>query len=214
MLLKPIFPILLGSLLFVSGAHALTFKSGQVLGADGKIYDGASPGQAENIAATAGKESFFGTRKTAGVIGQSLYVVIEGKATFIPLDQIRGKSRAQVKEVVKTFVVANALGLDISELNAANEGYLNAIESRLAGAEILVEDGFSLEEAVEWDDTIAGATDEASKEAVIEAFEAAHQAVTDSYPEIEGSVWDNIDGEMICAENCGKDGSGLARPGN
>ena len=140
--------------------------------------------------------------------------MIEGKATFIPLDQIRGKSRAQVKEVVKTFVVANALGLDISELNAANEGYLNAIESRLAGAEILVEDGFSLGEAVEWDNAIAGATDEASREAVIEAFEAAHQAVTDSYPEIEGSVWDNIDGEMICAENCGKDGSGLARPGN
>jgi len=210
----PLFAIAITATIAAAPVHALTFKSGQVLGADGNIYDGASPEQAANIAASAGQESFFGTRKTAGVVGTSLYVVIEGKATFIPLDRIRGKSKEDVKQVVKTFVIANAIGLDVSELNQATDGYLEAIESRIEGIETGTLDGFTLEESVEWDNALAGATDQASQEAVAAAFEAAHQAVTESYAEIEGSVWENIDGEMVCAENCGADGSGLASPGN
>lgn len=197
-----------------TSANALTFKSGQVLGSDGQLYDGASPEQAANIAANAGKENFFGTTKTAGVVGTSLYVVIDGKATFIPLDRLRGKSKDEVKNVVKSFVIAESLGLDLNEIDENTEGFLTAIESRIEGIDTGIADGFTLEESVAWDNALAGATDAASQEAVAAAFEAAHQAVTESYEEIEGSVWENIDGEMVCTENCGADGSGIASPGN
>ena len=41
--------VAVSSILAMSPAAALTFKKGQVLGADGKIYDGASPEQEEAL---------------------------------------------------------------------------------------------------------------------------------------------------------------------
>lgn len=91
----------------MSSAQALTFKSGQVLGSDGQIYDGASPEQAANIAKKATQPDLFGNTKTAGVLGQNVFVVVQGRTTFIPIDTIRGKSPAEVEEIIVNAVIAN-----------------------------------------------------------------------------------------------------------
>ena len=76
-------------------ASALTFKKGQVLGSDGKIYDGASPDLQERLIAKAKR-----TGDSAGVAAGKLYVVVEDTITFVPLTDLVGKSEDTIKEIV------------------------------------------------------------------------------------------------------------------
>ena len=76
-------------------ASALTFKKGQVLGSDGKIYDGASPDLQARLIAKAKR-----TAETAGVSGGKLFVVVNDTITFVPLTDLVGKSEESVKEIV------------------------------------------------------------------------------------------------------------------
>ena len=76
-------------------ASALTFKKGQVLGSDGKIYDGASPDLQARLIAKAKR-----TGETAGVSGGKLFVVVNDTITFVPLTDLVGKSEESVKEIV------------------------------------------------------------------------------------------------------------------
>ena len=48
-------------------AHALTLKSGEVLGGDGQVYEGASPEQQKNIVEASKRSGFFGDGKKSGV---------------------------------------------------------------------------------------------------------------------------------------------------
>ena len=66
---------------------ALTFKKGQVLGADGALYEGASPEQEKALIKKAEEDG-----EMAGISGNNLYVVIEGDVTFVPLNDVRGKT--------------------------------------------------------------------------------------------------------------------------
>lgn len=108
------------ALLFMAIAptQALTFKSGEVLGADGKIYQGASPEVAANIAKAAQEEDFFGNKKTAGVVGKSVFIVVEDQTVFVPLTDIVGKSDEEITAVITNYIV-DALTADLVEFHSA-----------------------------------------------------------------------------------------------
>ena len=107
---------LAAGLLAMQPAQALTFKSGQVIGGDGKIYDGASPQQAEALKKLAARSG-----KKAGVSGSQLYVVAGEEIVFIPVTEIAGKSDDEIQEIVGTEVIQSITGLPItfSEFEAA-----------------------------------------------------------------------------------------------
>lgn len=100
--------VMIASFLAVSvcasgSVSALTFKKGQVLGADGEVYDGASPDQEAALIKKAEDEG-----ELAGVAGKNLYVVLEGKITYVPLADVRGKTKAGMKEVIAAHVLSGA----------------------------------------------------------------------------------------------------------
>ena len=84
-------------------AAALTFKKGQVLGSDGEIHGGASPAQMEALIKKAEEDG-----EMAGISGTNLYVVIEGEVTFVPLSDVRGKTKEGMKEVIAAHVLSGA----------------------------------------------------------------------------------------------------------
>lgn len=90
-------------------AHALTLKSGQVIGEDGGVHTGASPTQ---IAALKRKAAASG--KKAGVSGSNLYVIAGEEIVFIQVSEIAGKSDDQIQELVGTEVIQKVTGLPIT----------------------------------------------------------------------------------------------------
>ena len=191
-------------------ASALTFKKGQVLGSDGKIYDGASPDLQARLIAKAKR-----TGETAGVSGGKLFVVVNDTITFVPLADLVGKSEESVKEIVVekvTETVTEAFtkqaradaGLDIDLAQEAEEA-ASAEEVAAALAEIDKADiaGVAAAEAAE-------ATKEAwaniSQEDLAEAtqyaaeFAAQEAAKVIEHQNIESQLQDLIDSGASEAE--------------
>ncbi len=128
-------------------ASALTFKKGQILGPDGKVYDGASPQLRARLIAEAEAGG-----KSAGVAAGQLFVVVKGIVTFVPLTEIAGKSDESVKDIVVekvTETVTKALtiealadaGVEVENLSeealeAASEGDIAAALDEIANADI------------------------------------------------------------------------------
>ena len=107
--------LLAGAVCVAGSAHALTLKSGEVLGSDGAVYEGASPSQMENI-----KKRAIESGKNAGVTGDNVFVVTGEQVVFIPVSELAGKSDEQMEELVGTRVIQSVTGLPItfSEFNA------------------------------------------------------------------------------------------------
>ena len=89
--------------------------------ADGKVYSGASPELAENLAKKAQQEDFFGNKKTAGVVGNNVFVVVNGTTTFIPLSEIKGKSDEAIEKIIVDAVVENVTRVAAEAAAAASE---------------------------------------------------------------------------------------------
>ena len=79
--------MVLMSLAMASSAQALTFKKGEVLGSDGKTYQGASPEQMECQIKRAAANDM-----PAGVVGNNVFVVVGDKVSFFPTSELRGTS--------------------------------------------------------------------------------------------------------------------------
>lgn len=127
---------------------ALTFKKGQVLGADGQIYDGASPEVQARLIAKAQDGG-----KSAGVTGRQLYVVVNDTITFVGLSDLAGKSEETVKEIIVekvTETVSVALtekaladaGIDLDDAASEEE-----VQAALASIETADVAGIAAEEA-------------------------------------------------------------------
>lgn len=85
----------------VPGASALTSKSGEVLSSDDKVYSGASPDQKAAIVAQSKSRGLFGAEgKKAGVRGSNIFVVVGEDVVFVPLTDVRGKSKEQMMDVI------------------------------------------------------------------------------------------------------------------
>ena len=127
---------------------ALTFKKGQVLGADGQIYDGASPEVQARLIAKAQDGG-----KSAGVSGRQLYVVVNDTITSVGLSDLAGKSEETVKEIIVekvTETVSVALtekaladaGIDLDDAASEEE-----VQAALASIETADVAGIAAEEA-------------------------------------------------------------------
>ena len=85
--------LLISSAMAAAPANALTFKKGQVLSADGEVHDGASPEQQAALVEQSKQDGWFGKKKNSGVQGSNLYIVIEDGVVFVPIDELKGKSK-------------------------------------------------------------------------------------------------------------------------
>lgn len=134
--------IILGLLTASGSAQALTLKSGEVIGADGQIYQGASPQVKQNLL----RKSVESGDKS-GVFGNSLFVVAGESITFVPISAVVGKDDDTITQVVGDAVVqqlTGIAGLTIKTVTAAQE--IAAAKSIPVGAAI-IEQAFN--EAVE-----------------------------------------------------------------
>jgi hypothetical protein len=179
--------------LATSSAMALTFKKGQVLGSDGKIYDGASPEETARLIKNAADGG-----ESAGVRGNNLFVVMDDELVFIPLSDLSGKTKETRMDIVKAHVIANATDLDVDEL-LEEAGNLEAVlESRLAAIEAGIEAGLSATEAVDLDNALATAMTASEQVAAQSALEEALEAADGVDAEVEALFEDSnsvFDGE-------------------
>jgi len=169
--------VTVSSLVVAAPSMALTFKKGQVLGADGQLYEGASPEQEEALIKRAEEEG-----EVAGVSGSNLFVIIEGEITYVPLSEVRGKTKESMKEVIAAHVLTGA------EIGAFAE-----IEG--SGFDKLNEGNLAYE--------ISKITDEVAREAAQKAFqevvESLEGATIDQIEEATGSTLINT---TSCGEGC------------
>lgn len=179
--------------LATSSAMALTFKKGQVLGSDGKIYGGASPEETARLIKNAADGG-----ESAGVRGNNLFVVMDDELVFIPLSDLSGKTKETRMDIVKAHVIANATDLDVDDL-LEEAGNLEAVlESRLAGIEAGIEAGLSATEAVDLDNALATAMTASEQVAAQSALEEALEAADGVDAEVEALFEDSnsvFDGE-------------------
>ena len=61
----------------------------------------------------------------AGVSGTNLYVVIDGEVTFVPLSDVRGKTKEGMKEVIAAYVLSGAEIGGLAELEGSGFDLLN-----------------------------------------------------------------------------------------
>ena len=122
--------------LLASSAQALTLKSGQVIGGDGGIYEGASPEKQQaliNIAKNGGE--------IAGLTGASVFVVVGETITYVPVDEIRGKSDDRMKEIIGDEVIQNVTGLEDLTLADVENATMFAEEAGVPLEDLVSMDG-------------------------------------------------------------------------
>lgn len=113
-----IFGVVLG-LAVATPAAALTFKKGEVLGTDGKVYQGASPEQMDRLVEKA-KE----TGDVGGVTGNNVFVVVGEEVTCIPINDLLGLPKDSQINVIGNAVVQDLTGNDdvtYEQVNAVSE---------------------------------------------------------------------------------------------
>ena len=93
--------------LSASPAFSLTLQSGQVIGGDGGIYDGASPEKQQALIAQAQDGG-----EIAGVTGGSIFVVVGDTITYVPVDEVRGKSSETMRAIIGDEVIQNVTGVE------------------------------------------------------------------------------------------------------
>lgn len=122
--------------LLASSAQALTLKSGQVIGGDGGIYEGASPEKQQaliNLANNGGD--------IAGVTGGSVFVVVGDTITYVPVADIRGKSDERMKEIIGDEVIQNVTGLEDLTLADVENATMLAEEAGVPLEDLVSVDG-------------------------------------------------------------------------
>ena len=86
-------------LIFVFGniqlSKSLTIKSGQIISSDGKVYEFASPKEKEFLIK---KSITYG--KSMGVFNNNLFLIIDEKILFIPLQEIKSSTDIQITNLV------------------------------------------------------------------------------------------------------------------
>ena len=76
-------------------SNSLTIKSGQIISSDGKVYEFASPKEKEFLIK---KSETHG--KSMGVFNNNLFLIIDEKILFIPLQEIISSTDIQITNLV------------------------------------------------------------------------------------------------------------------
>ena len=82
-------------------AQALTLKSGEVLGSDGQVHTGASPENMEKM-----ERRFRESGKQSLVLGEMLFLDVEGETVRFGLKELHSKSPAEVDELIDSRIDA------------------------------------------------------------------------------------------------------------
>ena len=93
--LLPKIVILIFLFINVQQSNSLTIKSGQIISSDGKIYEFASPKEKEFLIK---KSKTHG--KSMGVFNNNLFLIIDEKILFIPLQEIITSTDIQITNLV------------------------------------------------------------------------------------------------------------------
>ena len=93
--LLPKIVILIFLFINVQQSNSLTIKSGQIISSDGKIYEFASPKEKEFLI----KKSIT-HGKSMGVFNNNLFLIIDEKILFIPLQEIITSTDIQITNLV------------------------------------------------------------------------------------------------------------------
>ena len=98
--LLPKIVILIFLFINVQQSNSLTIKSGQIISSDGKVYEFASPKEKEFLIQ---KSITYG--KSMGVFNNNLFLIIDEKILFIPLQEIISSTDIQITNLVnyKTY---------------------------------------------------------------------------------------------------------------
>ena len=83
-------------------AMALTFKTGEVIGSDGKVYEGMSPQNKENMLANVKPGEI-----KSGIHGKSFYVIFNDIVTTVPLSDLWKKTPEERMEMVWKAIIEN-----------------------------------------------------------------------------------------------------------
>ena len=78
-----------------STAQTLTFKKGEVLGANCKTYKGASPEQLERLIERAAASDI-----RTGVVGNNVFVVVGDKVAFVPTSELGGATKDTQLQII------------------------------------------------------------------------------------------------------------------
>lgn len=144
--------VMLVTLAMAPSASALTLKTGEVLGSDGKVYEGASPEEREKIIKGTKDVDIFGNaKKTSGIRGKSLYVVVDEEVVFVPLKELVGKSKATQMDILKEHLAGTLPDLDLDDIAKGTELIEAQMAERMKSIEQAVSEGASLEAALEFD---------------------------------------------------------------
>ncbi len=158
-------------------AGALTFKKGQVLRSDGEIHVGAPFTKLETLIKRADEDG-----EMVGVSGTNLYVVIDGELTFVPLSDVRSKTKEGMKEVIAAHVLSDAEIGGLAELEGSGFDKLN--EGNLAYK-------------------IGQIADEAAREAAEAAFQEVIESLEGATIEqIEQATGSTLISTTSCVEGC------------
>ena len=93
---------LIVGLILSQQAMALTFKTGEVIGSDGKVYEGMSPQNKENMLANVKPGEI-----KSGIHGKSFYVVVNNIVTTVPLVDLMKKTTVERMEIVGKAITEN-----------------------------------------------------------------------------------------------------------
>ena len=159
----------IAAMLMSSGAPALTLKKGEVIGADGGVYQGASPEVQENLIANAKNSG-----KKVGLSGGNVFVIVDDTVTYVPTQDLSGLSRDGMVEVVGDAVVENVTGvegLSLAEIENISE-----------------ETGISIENISVVEQITANLSEELAEDMIAGIQEAIDSGLADQVNEFIGSL--------------------------
>ncbi len=85
------------TLVFVSNSsYGLTFKTGQVIGSDGNLYDGASEQTKQKLRHNYNE----GAGEQVGVINNNLFIIYEDDVLFVPMSDLAGKNDENIDKII------------------------------------------------------------------------------------------------------------------
>ena len=85
------------TLVFVSNSsYGLTFKTGQVIGSDGNLYDGASEQTKQKLRRNYNE----GAGEQVGVINNNLFIIYEDDVLFVPMSDLAGKNDESIDKII------------------------------------------------------------------------------------------------------------------
>ena len=194
MIRTSLFLLMVAPLIAAGSASALTLKSGEVLSSDGKVYSGASPEQKAAIVEQSKIQGLFGVNgKKAGVRGSNIFVVVGEDVVFVPLTDVRGKSKEQMMDIIAE-AAGEQLGPDAPDASDLARGIT---EKHVEATKEQVSDALA---SVDIDGTARAATEAAWEGISTADLEQAVQHIEEHNAQTDAAIAEHMAAEAALNE--------------